>query len=430
MSANDEVVEILREDKAGQIRRGTPLFVLTSHYYLPSSELRRLKEQSTCLLDLMWICNAKIMANNHPRVVSDKTPHSFPRLDMKHATFTRPIMQMSVQEIVATAEACMFLLDGNVFEDRDRDDAWFEDFEQLLELVRRRAYYLAADTMSPDVHNVEEYANARPLDAGIMVGNYDSDGEGPNVDMSALLVRENKQSTQLNEKFVWDMCSMLTHMDVMLEGYKLIQLSWITIKVGEERANALKSVSDPNLIKSLIIYRRDFECELMCNRADKRIYHRKVPLQPLVTPHTVMGAKNPILIDPKNFPMNMDELTRKNGVTKTQYRLSYDAILCFHAKQSFEEADQYKDSVVNMLILNDWENLPSLELGPRIIRIRVIQKWGCVSLEKVSRGKGSSLSGPGCTTATHSLPRTRSSRRSSSAASARSSSSSKPTTRR
>jgi len=133
---------------------------------------------------------------------------------------------------------------------------------------------------------------------------------------------------------------MLTHMDVLLEGYKLIQLSWITKKVGEDRARVRSRVNDPNILKELMHYRRDFECELICNRADRRVYQRNVPLQPLVTAHMVLGAKNPILIDDKNFPMNLEELTRKVGVPKTQYRLNYDAMLCFDAKQNFEEADQ------------------------------------------------------------------------------------------
>jgi len=190
-----QVKMTLQQDKAGGIRLGTPLFNL-GHFYFSCKEMVRAGERSTCLLDLMWICNAKIMANNHARCTSDATPHSFERLDMKHATFTKRIMDMSTQEIMHTATALMWLLDGDIFDDRERDDEWFKDFEQLLELVRRRAYYLAADTLSPDEHDVEEFANTRPMDEGIMVGNCDSDNDEPDIDMKQLLLRENKQSTQ------------------------------------------------------------------------------------------------------------------------------------------------------------------------------------------------------------------------------------------
>jgi hypothetical protein len=377
MNALAQVKDVLKQDKEGKLRRGMPLFDL-AQFFFSHGDMKKVGERSTCVLDLMWICNAIIITRQWPECKSEATAHSFTKLDMKHATFTGPIMKMTVEELMATTEAVMWLLDGNVFDDADRDDAWFEEFEQLLEVVRRRAYFLAATPMGPDVHNVEEFANIRPTDSAIMVGNCDSDDETPDVDMEALLARENKQTTQLNEKFVWDMCSMLTHMDVLLLGYKGIQLSWITMKVGEERARIRDSIKDPNTHRSLINYRRDFECELMCNRADKRIYHRKVPLQPFVTPHAVMGAKNTILVDPKNFPMNWEELVKKQGVSRSQYRLSYDAMLCFSAKQTFENGDLYEQSVINALILDDWELQPSLELGPRIIRIRVIQKWGVV----------------------------------------------------
>ena len=77
--------------------------------------------------------------------------------------------------------------------------------------------------------------------------------------------------------------------------------------------------------------------------------------------------------------MNITELTQKRPKSEQPlYRLNFDALLCFDAKQSFQDAELYPAGVVDMLVLEDWEAFPPLANGPRIIRIRPIQRWGVV----------------------------------------------------
>ena len=297
MRATHTMIQAIKEvlKQRDQLRVGTPLFDLPSFYFVASRDVRVISK-TTCLCDLMWIANAYIVTRMYPPVLSLKTPQSFKLLKMP-ALFTNPIMEMTTQQIIKTADALMWAFDGDIFNDDERTPEWFDEVEEALELVRRRAYYLATNSLSQKDHDVEEFTVSREVHDAITLGNCDSDDENPDINVGELLARENKSTTELNEAFVWDMCSMLTHMDVSLRAFKIIERMPVDVSVGEERARLWGRAKDPNLWLDLRSVRIALECNLIANRADKRIYKRKVPLRTYVSSRMILAAKRPILND-------------------------------------------------------------------------------------------------------------------------------------
>ena len=377
MNSALDTAEFVMESR-GHLRRGQALIDIPSVYFTADTAVVRIENRSVNMLVFLWMANAYIVTETYPACPSVATPQSFALLRVPVA-FDVPILQMTMQQLMKTAQDLMWVFDGDVFSDMERDAEWFQEMEQCLELVRRRAYFLATTVLSEKDHDVLEYVTASAPTNDIIIGDCDSDNETEDIDVGALLERENKTRTVANEAWAWDMGYITSHMDVSLMALKCLVRMPVSVEVGTTLRPLIRERNkDTNFWNGLKKFRKTFECNLMCNRADRRIDRRKAPMRPRPTARQVLASKNPNLVHEDRFPGTYIELTRKRPITeRAMYRLNYDALLCFHAKQFFKDAEMYPMGVVEMLILDDWESFPKLN-GPRIIRIKCLRRWGVV----------------------------------------------------
>jgi len=274
---------------------------------------------------------------------------------------------MNMRDLYDALEGIMWTLDGNLWSTDLRTPAWFAECDQILELARHRAYDLATTTKDPEVHNIQEYV--RPVDVSVKRMAVDSDADMFDLNLGELMRVEKLKTTKANLAFVWDMNSMLSHMDLMLHGMRAIQIEKREISVTALRQRVMDEVASPALWTALLDNRKAFEYELCCNEADFRIHARKNPLRKNPTAFGVLGYKKPCLVDDPVFPESYDAMFSDTNAP-AMYRMNTDAALCFMTAQSYQ-------NVVKLLILDKWETLPPLT-NPRIIRIRALNCWGVV----------------------------------------------------
>lgn len=180
------------------------------------------------------------------------------------------------------------------------------------------------------------------------------------------------------------MCAFTTHAATHIGvAERVIFTAYSEPDLTAARSGLVRALKEASLHADLLVFRVNYEYELMVNDADRSLAQRRMPNRRMMSAFGILGNKgerfigtpdHPVVFHPTCFAdmFERGRAKRLGGEGPALYRLNCDAALCSLSLQSF-------GGVVQKLILQDWWRHPQpLTNGPRIIYIRVLLCWGVV----------------------------------------------------
>lgn len=324
-----------------------------------------------CVADMMWICNAHIAMHRNPiYTMTERVTHFTTFKIPENFVHDAPISSMDCRAMFDTLEALNWKLDGNLFCHDERTPEWFAECRRILELLRHRAYYLAINTLDNEVHNMPEYIIKTPNSKRLCVGRESDDELEPEMGIDELEQQATLETTRVRDAFVWDFNSRFMHIDLILHACEGLVFIPAKPLVAAMRQRIADRVNRSITFEPLMDCRMEFEYNLACNEADRRIFQRKEPLSFDASARTILLRKQDSLVDETDIPADIMAYFKTQD--KDMYRMNLDAALYFIATTA-------NHNFIDMLVLKNWEVTRPVLTTPRIIRVRARNTWGVVS---------------------------------------------------
>lgn len=285
---------------------------------------RNVDGQVVCAGDLAFVLNARLALARAPHFSAQRVRdfRVFVIPDAWHHSDT--ISGMSVRALWDTLEGLLWVVDGNVHSTVARSPEWFNELRELRELIRHRAYYLCETPLDADSHDVLEYREV-PKVCPVEIRGEDSDSDGDFIPLPIIT----DVVTQSNEAFVHDFNSMLWHLDeIMSQRNSLTFAPPVALSLKHVRTKIIAAQRDN--IPALVGFRRQFEYDLACNEADRRVFYRRQPNRKADS-RTILLNKRLNLVNEELIPKTVEAFFNKHEITL--YRLNTDAAFAFWCKE-------------------------------------------------------------------------------------------------
>jgi hypothetical protein len=358
----------LKDELAG--KREPPHYELCEYYW----EHARGKPPPSCPLDLMFVINARFCDRHFDMTRTTRDFVRF-RLPEQHEFGEEAISSMDCRQLRDTLELLTWKVDGNPYCTDVRDSEWFADLRTMLELIRHRAYYLVVSNVEDDdVVNMEEYqvnkANKTRQEIALALPSGDSDDEGDGEDWDIVEDCVTAKHRNTNVAFVWDFNSMITHVDIICKAacnhFGMDPATDRPANLGELRKERILSKM-PKVV-DILRHRREYEFELCCNEADKRIYARRAIYDQRPSARAVLASKNNRYVEDEHMPKTPLEMMSR-GTSKAMFRMNMDSAFTY----------MNRTEVSRLLGSREWEYEYCAHETTQgdIWYVRALNRWSC-----------------------------------------------------
>lgn len=342
--------------------------------------LIRDEEAGTSDTEFVWTLRADL----HPIEDDPRTVRDFPLIQL--APFWThpdpPITRMNQRELVDTLFGMEWLLVSDIYQTH-RTEEFFDQYMDMLELVRSRSYYLYSHESSSVVLNVLRYTDTiyETKPAVCEDADYESDDElrftrkRIKWDDAEEIDREAVLPVKCNDLYVHDVNTATRAIDDALytrrmykdlEDVPKIPLNRLRNRLFEEAKDVREA--------SVVTFRREFYQKMVTTASYRRVHKRANPFDKRPAARAVLVKKNEMLGSicvPTSF---LDMVTPKasttpNEIVAADMRMDGDAMLFFSS------AAVPNGDYVSSIWIGDLDWRMEIKDFPKIGRLAAEQKF-------------------------------------------------------